>query len=114
MRWYKFDFEHYWEETYGLPDAEDLAYRRLKDIYYQNEGPLPADPDRLEQEINLEWDCIEPVLMRFFVHKDGTHWLHEAWQADINHRKIKAQKNAAAGKIGGKAKKKLRSKEHPQ
>lgn len=111
MKWYKFDVLRHWDEIYGMADAEDLAYRRLQDLYYQNEGPLPVD--KLEQEVNLDWECIEPVLLKFFVHKDGTHWLHERWQSDIENRKRKAKLNALAGKIGGK-KKKLRSREHPQ
>ena len=104
MRWYKFNFDDYWTEIYGLADAEDLAYRRLMDLYYQTEGPLTAEPDRLEREIGLDWECIEPVLLRFFIHKDGSHWLHSNWQADIDRRKRRSELNAVAGKIGGKAK----------
>lgn len=104
MNWYKFDFTRYWAETYGIADAEDLAYRRLRDLYYQAEGPIENDQSRLEREIGLDWDCIEPVLQRFFSNT-GSHWKHEAWQVDIDHRKKRSVLNAKAGHIGGKAKK---------
>lgn len=113
MRWYKFDFSDYWVEIYGLADAEDLAYRRLRDLYYQNEGPLPADSKLLESEICLDWDCIEPVLLRFFIQKDG-HWLHQKWQLDIEKRLRVRESNAKAGRIGGKiGGKALRKKRQP-
>lgn len=114
MKWYKFDFDKYQDDVYGLPDAEDLAYRRLMDLYYRSEAPLPADHSRLERYIALDWECIEPVLLRFFVLKDSEVWVHEDWQADIDHRKRRAAKNAVAGKIGGKAKKRLRTKVDPK
>lgn len=109
MNWYKFNFKAYWEEIYGLPDAEDLAYRRLMDLYYQTEGPIPADAERLERYINLTWDCIEPVLLRFFLFRDDT-WVHEAWQKDIESRLQVRENNRKAGQIGGKSKKGLRKK----
>ena len=107
MNWYKFNFKAYWEEIYGLPDAEDLAYRRLMDLYYETEGPISADAEWLERNINLTWDCIEPVLLRFFLLRDDT-WVHEAWQKDINTRLQVRENNRKAGRIGGKNKKGLR------
>lgn len=104
MNWYKFDFTAYRVETYGIADAEDLAYRRLRDLYYQTEGPIEDDPARIEREINLDWDCIEPVLLRFFGKNAKNCWEHKVWQADIDHRKKRSASNARAGKIGGKAK----------
>ena len=104
MYWYKFDFSRYQVETYGIPDAEDLAYRRLRDLYYRLEGPIANDPLRIENDVGLDWDCIEPVLLRFFVKSAKNSWLHAAWQADIDRRKKRAESNAKAGKIGGKAK----------
>ena len=104
MNWYKFDFATYWVETYGIADAEDLAYRRLRDLYYQTEGPIENDQSRIEKKIGLDWDCIEPVLLRFFGKNAKNCWEHKAWQADIDHRKKRSASNARAGKIGGKAK----------
>lgn len=109
MNWYKFDFIGYWAETYGIADAEDLAYRRLRDLYYQSEGPIENDQSRIEREIGLDWDCIEPVLLRFFVKNAKNFWKHEAWQEDIERRLKKSASNAIAGRIGGKVKKARKS-----
>lgn len=102
MNWYKFDFKAYQIETYGLPDAEDLAYRRLMDVYYQEEGPLPNDEAELCRVIGLDWDCIIPVLVRFFVLNEADQWVHIEWQFDIERRQERSLKNAAAGRAGKK------------
>lgn len=102
MNWYKFDINAYQVETYGMPDAEDLAYRRLMDRYYQEEGPLINDADDLCASIGLDWDCISPVLLKFFLLNDADHWVHPDWQQDINKRHDKAQKMAAIGRANRK------------
>jgi uncharacterized protein YdaU (DUF1376 family) len=102
MNWYKFDFKAYQIETYGLPDAEDLAYRRLMDVYYQEEGPLPNDEAELCRVIGLDWDCIIPVLVRFFLLNEHNQWVHIEWQFDIEKRQERSLKNAAAGRAGKK------------
>jgi uncharacterized protein YdaU (DUF1376 family) len=109
MKWYKHQIDDYWDEIYGLPDAEDLAYRRLKDLYYVKEAPLPANEAWLTQHVNLTWDCIEPVLVKFFRRQDA-EWLHSEWQSDINTRLQVRENNRKAGRIGGKNKKGLRKK----
>ena len=43
MDWYKHDIPQYVAETDELPDAEDLAYRRMRDIYYTTEKPFPPE-----------------------------------------------------------------------
>jgi uncharacterized protein YdaU (DUF1376 family) len=103
MNWYKFDFQAYQIETYGIPDAEDLAYRRLMDQYYQQEGPLPNDEAELCRLIGLDWDCISPVLLKFFTLNDEKRWVHPDWQFDIEHRKDRASRKAKADRLRRKA-----------
>ena len=43
MIWYKFYLGDYITHTNHLSDAEDLAYRRLLDLYYMSEAPIPLD-----------------------------------------------------------------------
>jgi hypothetical protein len=43
MHWYKFNIGDYLTDTMHLADAEDLAYRRLIDLYYMSERPIPLD-----------------------------------------------------------------------
>lgn len=101
--WYKFNFGEYRHETVGMADAEDLAYRRLIDLYYANEGPLPADKEVLERMVALDYDCIEPVLKTFFRRlPDG--WAHDRLDKDLARRKAQAEQARAAGKRGGRPK----------
>jgi uncharacterized protein YdaU (DUF1376 family) len=103
MDWYKFNHEEYWHEIRGLPDAEDLAYRRLIDLYYANEGPLSADQELLERVVALDYDCIEPVLQRFFKRVDG-QWTHGRMDQDLARRKKQAEQARKSGKRGGRPK----------
>ena len=101
--WYKFNFRDYRNETFGLPDAEDLAYRRLIDLYYTQEGPLPADKAVLERIVALEYDCIHPVLIAYF-QRTESGWAHGRLDQDLARRQAKAAQARAAGKRGGRPK----------
>lgn len=102
MNWYKFPLREY--RKFNLPDAEDLAFRRLMDLYYIKEGPLPLDQEKLMREIRLDWDCIEPVLRDFFVRTpDG--WLNDYMQHDVVQRIKRSQTNQRSGRRGGRPKK---------
>jgi len=43
MNYYPFHVGDYASHTAHLEPMEDLAYRRLLDLYYLRETPLPAD-----------------------------------------------------------------------
>jgi uncharacterized protein YdaU (DUF1376 family) len=102
--WYKFNFRDYRNETFGLPDAEDLAYRRLIDLYYTQEGPLPAGKDLLERMVALDYDCIEPVLKLFFRRLPDGRWTNDRLDQDLARRKAQAEQARTAGKRGGRPK----------
>ncbi len=86
MDWYKFNVEHYLRLTEHLPDAEDLAFRRMIDLYYLKEGPLPLDHSEIETLVGLDWDCIEPVLQDFF-HPTPEGYVNYALKEDVDRRK---------------------------
>ena len=101
--WYKFNYRDYRNETFGLPDAEDLAYRRLIDLYYANEGRIPADKAALERMVALDYDCIEPVLKSYF-RRLPDRWAHDRLDQDLARRKAQAEQARTAGKRGGRPK----------
>lgn len=101
MKWYKFPLDQYRKLSVELPDAEDLAFRRMIDLYYTIEGPLPVEEQALVEAIRLDYDCIEPVLHGFFERTDNG-WRNDYLQADINTRKSRSEKNRASGKRGGR------------
>jgi len=96
MDWYKFPVADWIRDTAHLPDAEDLAYRRLMDLYFLTELPLPLDVRELAKRIRLDWDCIEPVLEEFFVATEKG-WVHEAWDEKLkrHHRQVEVNRRAA-------------------
>ena len=66
MIWYKFFLADYIKDTHHLADAEDLAYRRLIDMYYMTEKPIPLDIPLVARKIRLDLDVVELVLSEFF------------------------------------------------
>jgi hypothetical protein len=65
MDWYKHDIPKYVAETDELPDAEDLAYRRMRDIYYTTEKPFPPEIETVSDWVKLDDDVVAPVLESF-------------------------------------------------
>ena len=66
MKWYKFCAVDYQMKTIHLADAEDLAYRRLLDMAYITEKPLPLDTALVSRRIRIDQDIVEQVLNEFF------------------------------------------------
>jgi len=101
MNWYKFPVKDYLVSTNHLADAEDLAYRRLIDLYYLIEGPLLGPASVVAQKIKLDVDCVEPVLKEFFREYDG-RFVHDEIEVSLARRRRQLAACSAAGKIGGK------------
>ena len=59
MIWYKFHIGDYLTHTVHLSDAEDLAYRRLLDLYYMSEKMIPLDMEAVARKIRLDLDITE-------------------------------------------------------
>lgn len=53
-------------KTMHLSDAEDLAYRRLLDMAYLSEKPIPLDVGLVSRRIRIDQDIVEQVLSEFF------------------------------------------------
>jgi uncharacterized protein YdaU (DUF1376 family) len=66
VKWYKFAAAEYQIKTIHLSDAEDLAYRRLLDMAYLSEKPIPLDTNLVSRRIRLDQDIVEQVLAEFF------------------------------------------------
>jgi len=103
MIWYKFHIGDYLTHTIHLGDAEDLAYRRLLDMCYMSESPIPLDTQSVSRKIRLDLDVTESVLNEFFVREeDGYH----NYRCDAEIAKYQAQvaTNRELGKRGGRPK----------
>ena len=67
MQHYQFHIGDYAQATAHLSPMEDLAYRRLLDLYYATEAPIPTDLSAVSRKIRLDPTPVEQVLNEFFV-----------------------------------------------
>lgn len=104
MKHYRFDVEAYRKNTAHIQDAEDLAYRRMLDIYYMTEKPLPLKIEDLIDLVKLDQDIIENVLKEFF-HFTEDGYYNGLCERRIASRKDHREKNSKNGKLGGRGKK---------
>ena len=102
MIWYKFHVGDYITHTMHLTDAEDLAYRRLLDLYYLSEKPIPDDIGAVCRKIRLDRDVVEPVLNEFFERSvDG--WLNTRCEEEIRKYTKVVEINKVIAKKSAKA-----------
>jgi uncharacterized protein YdaU (DUF1376 family) len=97
MHYYQFHIGDYRAATSHLTTAEDLAYRRLLDMYYDTERFIPTDVQQVSRRIRCEVSDIETVLHEFFtITPDG--WMHERCEKEIKHFQLKIEQASRAGK----------------
>ena len=104
MIWYKFHLGDYITHTLHLSDAEDLAYRRLLDMYYMTEKPIPLDTESVSRRIRLDLDITESVLGEFF-EKTSEGYRNNRCDAEIAKYQHQVETNRSLGKRGGRPKK---------
>ena len=106
MNFYPFHPGDYTLRTGHLDLIEDLAYRRLIDLYYLNEAPLKGDIESIARVIRMRSNSAEvgSVLGEFFTETpDG--WRHPHCDGLIAKYHAKAKQAAENGKLGGRPKK---------
>ena len=106
MNYYPSHIGDYLSATAHLEPMEDLAYRRLIDLYYLNENPLTSDVAELSRLIRLRQHTkeIETVLSEFFVLRDGL-WHQSRCDAEIIKFKDKQAKAKASAEASVNARK---------
>jgi len=102
--WFKFNIRDYLASTAHLSDAEDLAYRRLLDLYFLSEQPIPLDRDAVARKIRLDLDITEAVLDDFFEQTDKGY-VNARCEAEIAKYNRQVRVNRELGKKGGRPKK---------
>ncbi len=104
MIWYKFHLGDYITHTTHLSDAEDLAYRRLLDLYYMSETEIPLNTELVARKIRLDLDITESVLGEFFEKTEKGYFNHRC-DAEIARYNKQVENNRSLGKRGGRPKK---------
>jgi len=103
MHYYQFNISDYRSATVHLTNEEDLAYRRLLDMYYDSEQKIPLDTQWVARRIRVVQSVVEDVLNDMFVKQDDG-WFHARCHEVILQYHSMAEKNRANGKLGGRRK----------
>ena len=111
MNFYPMHIGDYASHTMHLEPIEDLAYRRMIDLYYMTESPLPLDASDVARLIRLKTHVlkIENVLSEFF-NKCDDGWHHSRCDYEIEKYAEKREKARKSGVESGKARKENKEK----
>ena len=104
MHYYAFNIGDYTKRTARLSIIEDLAYRRLLDLYYLNERPFNETEQQLAREIGLQDYQAEVtyILDKYFPF-DGSVRTNKRASEEIKLYHSKKKAASKAGKASGKA-----------
>jgi uncharacterized protein YdaU (DUF1376 family) len=83
---------------------EDLAYRRLLDLYYDTEAPIPTAIPLVSRRLRLDSDVIELVLKEFFELTENG-WINRRADQEIAGYHAYLARQKANGSLGGRPKK---------
>jgi uncharacterized protein YdaU (DUF1376 family) len=103
MNWYPHHVGDYKAATAHLSNDEDLAYRRLIEMYYDTEQNIPLDTQRVSRRLRMGSDVVESVLNDFFT-KSENGYKHERCDYEIAEFHRKGDIARANGKKGGRRK----------
>ena len=99
MHYYQFNIGDYSSHTRHLSLMEDLAYRRLLELYYLHERPFGDCYATVARLIGMSEHQkeVETVLIEFFEHIDG-YFINPRADEEIAHYHEKVEKASRAGK----------------
>lgn len=99
MNYYDFHIGDYASRTAHLSPLEDIAYRRLLDLYYTRESALPLDVQQVARLIRMRGheDDIALVLGEFF-EKAPDGWMHRKCEEVIQAFREKSGKASKSAK----------------
>lgn len=102
MNFYPFHIGDYISHTSHLSDAEDLAYRRMIDLYYQSEQPF-NDSSLLARRVKTSVDVVETILHEFFTFEEDECWHSKRIDEEIAKYHDRLNQASKAGKASAEA-----------
>ncbi len=110
MNYYPFHLGDYAAHTKHLSLLEDLAYRRMIDLYYTAEKPLPSDPENVARLIGMRENStiVTEVLSDFFL-KSEEGYRSKRCDREIKKYKAKADRARSANNKRWKSETHLKS-----
>jgi uncharacterized protein YdaU (DUF1376 family) len=104
MHYYNFNIGDYMKHTLHLTPEEDLAYRRLLDMYYDTEAPIPSNIPLVSRRLRMDSKIVESVLNEFFELTEEGYKNYRADGEIADYHKF-LEKQKANGRLGGRPKK---------
>ena len=101
MHFYKFNIKDYTVNTTHLSNEEDLAYRRLLDLYYTDEQPIPNNNQLVSRRIRVAPEVVDIVLKEFFTLTE-TGWICGRVEQEISNYRTLCEKRKYIGAKGGR------------
>jgi uncharacterized protein YdaU (DUF1376 family) len=71
MHYYQFNIGDYNKHTMHLSPIEDITYRRLLDMYYDTEAPIPTDIPWVSRRLRIESGIVKAILNEFFEYTEN-------------------------------------------
>jgi uncharacterized protein YdaU (DUF1376 family) len=105
MHFYRFNIKDYAVNTTHLTNEEDLAYRRLLDLYYTDEQPIPNNNQLVSRRIRIAAEVVNVVLNEFFVLTENG-WICGRVEEEIEGYRNLCRKRKEVGASGGRPPKK--------
>jgi uncharacterized protein YdaU (DUF1376 family) len=105
MHFYRFNIKDYAVNTTHLTNEEDLAYRRLLDLYYTDEQPIPNNNQLVSRRIRIAAEVVDVVLNEFFVLTENG-WICGRVEEEIEGYRNLCRKRKEVGASGGRPPKK--------
>jgi hypothetical protein len=99
MHYYQFNIGDYKSHTNHLDLLEDLAYRRLLDLYYLHERPLNIGVSSVARQIGMrEHEEQVKLMLEEFFHLSEDGWINPRADREIKHFHSKIEQASRAGK----------------
>jgi uncharacterized protein YdaU (DUF1376 family) len=100
MHYYQFNIGDYSKSTKHLTLLEDIAYRRMLDLHYDTEKPLPCEIASIARLIVMRenQEEIRQVLSEFWCETEEG-WINKRASKDINAYKDKSEKAKKSAKV---------------
>jgi uncharacterized protein YdaU (DUF1376 family) len=110
MHYYQFNIGDYASHTRHLDLLEDLAYRRILDLYYLHERPLSGDATFVAKQIGMRDDAatVRDVLNEFF-ESTPEGYVNGRADKEIAHYHSKIEQASRAGKASAERRLNARS-----
>lgn len=110
MNFFSFHIGDYTSHTAHLSHLEDLAYRRLLDLYYRQERPISTDIEEVARLIRMKDQAIEiEVVLREFFVLEAEGWRNFRADAEIERANEKRAKARASAEVSVRVRQGARS-----